>query len=400
MWGPTGWDRLFLPEMGGQISWLLPAALVLGVAGLIVTRRAPRTDRRRAAFLLWGGILVVTGATISFSQGIIHPYYTVALAPAIGALVGMGSVTLWERRESIFARLAMATTVLATAVWGWVLLDRSPSWFPALRWAIVVGGLAAAAMLVLPPRFLRKWVAAGVVAAVVVALAGPTAYSLDTAASTHSGSLPSAGPSVAGGAGPGGGPGGQGGAGGLPGQGGPGGATGLRAPGAARTGQGFPGAPGVAAGRTAGRPGATGGVAGGTGTGGAGRTGGAAGGLLNGSTPSAALVRLLQTDAGRYRWVAATTGSNSASGYQLDSGDPVMAIGGFNGTDPAPTLAQFERYVRDGDIHYYLGGGGSLGGGQGGSGDATAISTWVAAHYTAKTVGGVTVYDLTQPKAT
>jgi hypothetical protein len=73
-----------------------------------------------------------------------------------------------------------------------------------------------------------------------------------------------------------------------------------------------------------------------------------------------------------------------------------MAIGGFNGTDPAPTLAQFQQDVAAGKIHYFLAGGQGVGGGAGGSG---SIATWVAAHFTARTVGGVTVYDLTSPKS-
>jgi 4-amino-4-deoxy-L-arabinose transferase-like glycosyltransferase len=104
--------------------------------------------------------------------------------------------------------------------------------------------------------------------------------------------------------------------------------------------------------------------------------------------------------------VAATVNSNSAAGYQLATDDPVMAIGGFNGTDPAPTLAQFESYVRDGDIHYFIasggfGGGGFGGGGIGGGGtstDASQITSWVESHYTATTVDGVTLYDLTSSK--
>ena len=135
----------------------------------------------------------------------------------------------------------------------------------------------------------------------------------------------------------------------------------------------------------------------------AGRTGGAggAGGLLNGSTPSTALTALLEQDADQYTWIAATTGANSAAGYQLATGDPVMAIGGFNGTDPTPTLAQFQQYVRDGRIHYFISGGG-FGGGRGGPGGgstsstSSAISTWVSDNFTAQTVGGVTVYDLSQ----
>jgi 4-amino-4-deoxy-L-arabinose transferase-like glycosyltransferase len=94
--------------------------------------------------------------------------------------------------------------------------------------------------------------------------------------------------------------------------------------------------------------------------------------------------------------VAATVNSNSAAGYQLASDEPVMAIGGFNGTDPTPTLAQFEKYVADGKIHYFISGGGAGGFGGGGSGDdATQITSWVESHFTAKTVGGTTVYDLT-----
>jgi 4-amino-4-deoxy-L-arabinose transferase-like glycosyltransferase len=118
--------------------------------------------------------------------------------------------------------------------------------------------------------------------------------------------------------------------------------------------------------------------------------------LLNGSTPSAALTQLLQTDAGSYTWVAATVGANQAAGYQLATDDPIMAIGGFNGTDPTPTLAQFQQYVRDGKVHYFISGGRGGGGGFGGnsSGTSSAISSWVSANFTSQTVGGVTVYDL------
>ncbi len=102
----------------------------------------------------------------------------------------------------------------------------------------------------------------------------------------------------------------------------------------------------------------------------------------------------MQANAGRYRWVAAAIGSQNASGYQLASGRPVMAIGGFNGSDAAPTLAQFEAYVAAGDIHYFIGGDAS-GRSNGGSSDSQAIASWVAAHFTAQTIGGTTVYDLT-----
>ena len=117
------------------------------------------------------------------------------------------------------------------------------------------------------------------------------------------------------------------------------------------------------------------------------------GGLLNGSTPGTELTALLERDASSYTWVAATVGANNASGYQLATGDPVMAIGGFNGSDPSPTLAQFEQLVAEGRIHWFIGGEGMRG--AGGSNAAREIAAWVADTFTATTVDGVTVYDLT-----
>src|SRR5256885_295406 len=89
---------LHVVEIGGRIAWLLPAALVALGVGLYLAGRRPRTDRGRAAFLLWGGWLVVTALVFSLMRGIFHAYYTVALAPAVAALVGMGAVVLWRRR--------------------------------------------------------------------------------------------------------------------------------------------------------------------------------------------------------------------------------------------------------------------------------------------------------------
>ena len=122
------------------------------------------------------------------------------------------------------------------------------------------------------------------------------------------------------------------------------------------------------------------------------------GGLLDATTPSAAVISALRADAQRYTWVAAAVGSQSAAGLQLGTGEPVMAIGGFNGTDPSPTLAQFQQYVRDGRIHYFLAESGGGFGGFGGSGTAAEIRSWVEKTYPSRTVDGVTVYDLTAPK--
>jgi len=385
MWGPTGLDRLFNASFGGQVSWLLPAALILLVAGLAFTLTRGRTDRTRAALLLWGGSLIVTALVFSLAAGIIHPYYTVALAPSIGALVGIGSVLFWHERSRLWARLVLAAAVAATSFWSVVLLERSPGFAPGLATAVGVVGVAAAIAIVGIPLLHRAVVAVVLTAGMLAAFAGPAAYTINTVLTPHSGAIPSAGPAVTA-ANTGGSPGGF--AGGFAGRG---------------SARGFPGGFG-GGGFGGGFPGAGFGNPGGfTGGGfaiprsaGGGGFGGGGGSFLNASTPGAALVKLLETNASHYSWVGATIDANSAAGYQLATDEPIMAIGGFNGTDPAPTLARFEQYVAQGRIHYFLGSGGGFGGG---SGTSSEISRWVEQHFTATTVDGVTVYDLTQPAA-
>jgi 4-amino-4-deoxy-L-arabinose transferase-like glycosyltransferase len=431
--GGTGILRLFHAEFGGQVSWLLPAALISLAAMVWVSRRAPRTDRTRAAALLWGGWVLVTGLVFSYMNGIIHPYYMVALAPGIAALTGIGALALcgssgevvlsgphrvagsaggrpawaapWQVPLGVTGRIVTACGILATAVWAYILLDRTPDWLPWLRWVIVLGGVAAAGLVLTGPwlaanrpvaarlatsRRARLTLAAAPLGlALAAGLAGPAAYALDTVSTAHTGAIPSAGPAPAGFGRPGGFPGGQG---SFPGAGQSG-----RAPagtGAAGTGAAGTGAAGTGAAGT----GAAGALPSGTGAGGMPRAGdggfGAGGGLGGNTTVSSALTKLLEQDAGRYTWVAATEGSEGAAPLELATGDAVMAIGGFNGTDPWPTLEVFKELVAKHEIHYFVGQGSqSFGGGRGSS----AIAAWVAAHFTKQTVGGQTVYDLTEP---
>lgn len=376
-WGPTGLGRLFNDSFGGQISWLLPAALILVVVLLSATWRAPRTDRLRAATLLWGGWLAVTGLAISLGQGIIHEYYTVALAPSIGALVGIGVVHLWRRRDLLGARAVLAGVIAATAWWASELLGRTPDWHAGLRPAIAVSGLAAAALVLVPMRRLAVTVAAGGLG-LGVSMVGPVAYSWATVTTPSTGALPTAGPTAAGArGGPGGGP-GRAPADGFPGDGAalapPGGLGGNRQDGTAPPGAAGPGAARPAGGRAGARP------------------GGGVGGILGASKPSDELVSLLTDGADAYRWVAAVVSANQAAGYQLATGEAVMPIGGFNGTDPSPTLEQFQQFVADGEIHWYISGGGQ---GPGGGSGTNEIDTWVQDNFAATTVDGVTLYDLT-----
>ena len=403
--GQTGLTRLFGTDMGTQISWLLPAALLVLVAGLWLTRHRPRTDRVRAGFVLWGGWLIVNGLVFSYASGIIHPYYTVALAPPIAALVGIGVTLLWRTRRLLFSKAALAITLVVSAWWSVDLLGRDSSWHPELIWIVYLLTLLAVAGLFVPLRRVRRFstfaarssvvVAGAVILSLVVA---PGAYALETASVAHSGSLPTAGPSAGGFGGPGGV--GRGGAG----RGGFGGGNrGGTAPGGAAGTGAVPGGTGAvprgtapAAGGTA--PGGTG-AAGGFGGGRGGFGGG--GSALNESAVSSAVVAALEADASKYTWAAATVSSNEAGSIELNSNVAVMALGGFNGTDPAISLAAFEKLVAAGKVHYFYGAGtGSfIGSTQANTSDAYKIQQWVTANFTAKTVGGTTLYDLTAKKA-
>ncbi|WP_179893317.1 MULTISPECIES: ArnT family glycosyltransferase [unclassified Streptomyces] len=431
-WGDTGIGRMFNSEIGGQIAWLLPAALILLAAGLWLTRKAARTDSARAAFVAWGGALITTAAVFSFMAGIFHQYYTVALAPYVAALVAMGVTVLWEERGAWWPRAVLAGTVVVTVVWAYVLLGRTPDYLPWLRWAVLAAGLVGALGLLVVGRFGGRGLAAAVVGlSCAASLAGPAAYTVSTLNSGHQGSIVTAGPSA------GFGTGGPGGGGGRGGPGGPGGGDGGQRGGMRQPpgqGQGTP--PGQGQGNqqgnqqgnaSGGMPTAPGGTApGGTGTGtgtGAGTNpgsgegmrgggGGGMGGLLNGASVDAEAKALLEKGADDYTWVAAAVGAQNAASYQLATGEPVMAIGGFNGSDPSPTLAQFKKYVAEGKIHYFVSGGGmggGMGGGTGGgregggggmggdAGTSSEISSWVTENFTEVTVGSATFYDLTQP---
>ncbi|MEV6235368.1 glycosyltransferase family 39 protein [Lentzea sp. NPDC051838] len=302
-WGTPGWSRLLGSEMGSQIAWLLPAAVVLLLAGLWLVK-----GRGRTALALWGGWLVVTAAVFSFMNGIIHSYYTVALAPAIAAIIGIASTELWRRKDEPAAAAVLSGSLALAALQAYVLIN---SFSTPVAVIVLMSGLIAAVGLVMSMRW-------AIPVALVAALVGPTTYSFATVITPHTGALPVAGPSSM-------------------------------------------------------------------------RMGG--GGLLDATTADTELVSLLQADADRYRWAAATVGSNNAAGLQLSSGQAVMAIGGFNGTDPSPTLAEFQEMVRNGQIHYFIASNGRMMGG-GNSGAAQEIAEWVTVNYTATTVAGTTVYAL------
>ncbi|MDT5057211.1 MAG: hypothetical protein QOF66_5577 [Mycobacterium sp.] len=333
--GSAGIGRLFGPSMGVEASWLLPAALIGLVAGLWFTRRTARTAPVRAGLLLWGGWLLVTSAVFSFMSGTVHPYYTVELAPAIAAVVGISVSELWRAKEYLTPRLVLAVMTAATGVWAFILLDRTPDWLPALRWVVLAGSVVVAAILAVRAGRLGRAVVVPVAAAALLGLTAPTAFAIYNVVHTHTGPGTMSGPSrdSAGGGGPGG-------------------------------------------------PGASLGGPGGRGPGGA-------------EADNAALAQLVVgVDS---RWAAASVGSFTVSGLELKTGASIMAIGGFTGSDNSPTLAQFQSYVADHQVRYFIGG--DRGGpSRGKSGPAQEITAWVKQNFTPTDVGGTTVYDLSQTR--
>ena len=475
--GAAGLQRLFGDEFGREISWLLPGAAILLIGGLWLTWRRPRTDLARAGLIVFGGWLLIVGVTFAYMQGTIHPYYTVALAPAIGALVGIGGVLAWHRarqprtvrapdpapipevptpevtspwaspavprpRPAAGPRAAywlLAVTVIVNGGWDIVLWHDNSSFHPSLAdiaiavAVIAVAGLAAVALW---SRAGRRLLAA-TAAVTGLALAVPSAaWAFGTAATAHTGSIPDAVSGTGAGGGFGGAPSGSGvasdsgtgtpptAASGALGNSNACAGTGSRgdaassgsgtsstsdapaaqgAPGASGQQTGTPpgsgtGSPPTGTGSGTGSPGYSGATGSGstrcTGSGSGTRDGlgqGGSGGGLGGNVSSALVAALKATTT---RWAAAVEGSQSAASLELATGGKaVMAMGGFTGSDPAPTLAQFEAWVRAGEITYYLAGGGGAGG-PGGGGSSSQITSWVAAHFKSETIGGQTGYVL------
>ena len=392
MWGETGLFRLWTSDFGDQITWLAPIAFAGIILGLIAATPAKKgqvyfgrfylgkrehevdpdtvTRVRRAQIVIFGAWLIVTWLVFSFMAGIFHAYYTVALSPAIAVLVAICGASLLELRDRPWMPGIAGLLIAVTSAWDMALILRSGS-FAWLGVCVgVVGAVAGLALCIiafwmqdcLPATWplALKCGARGVVAIGIIALlAGPIVWTACTISTGHIGSIVTAGPGGSMGGGPGGsGPSGNGAA-----DGGGGTAPDGSSSESASDGNGAD-------------------------------TPGGGSGLLGGGSANESLVELLTQNASSYHWAAATTGSQNAASYQLASELPVMAIGGFNGSDPAPTLDEFKAYVAQGLIRYYIASGGMGGTQMGGSSAASEIAEWVAQNYTAQTIGNTTVYDL------
>ncbi|MCX4091693.1 ArnT family glycosyltransferase [Nocardia sp. alder85J] len=351
----TGPTRMFAGEIGFEISWLLPAAVVAFLVVLVLRWRTPRTDLVRGAAVLFGLWLLIDAVAFSAMQGGMHAYYTLAIAPAVAGSVALGAFEAWRRRGDALGRGAGALLVAAAGGWAFVLLHRNADWQPWLRWTILAVTAVAVVVLLattVPPVGRRVPVRATAVLlalGLVGGLAGSTAYAAATLPESHTGGGPSVGPA---------------------------------------------------------RPDAQSGVfamfrkqlmV-----------------MMGGSDYDPQLVSQLQ--ATRTRWAAAIDRSGPAAGLELAGHIPVMAIGGFTSEDPTPTLARFQDLVHTHQISYYLAAEVKLpdawrtdksaaaksdaapyspaAGWWHPVGD-TEIYDWVSAHYPARHLDGLVVYDLT-----
>jgi 4-amino-4-deoxy-L-arabinose transferase-like glycosyltransferase len=366
--GDVGLLRLFDDQFFGQIAWLIPLAIVCLVVGMFRRRWAHRTDLAFAGYLLWGSWFVVTAIVFSYMSGIIHSYYAVALAPAIAALVGAGLVDLWNSHVRIWlGGVAVGIVCLGSAWFGSILLDRTPTFDPGLGSVAIV--LAALALLVLVVVSLpaiaerapvKRIALVAATLGVCATLLAPTAYAIDTTSIAYGGGDPHPGPGTMSGMGGFGG--------GLP---------------AGIPNGGFP------AGVSGGLPS--------TGLPSTGLPGD--GGGLGGNSSDSALLEYLVANRGTAAWIVAATSAQEAGSIEIATGLPVMAMGGFTGSDPAPTLDQLKSYIASGKLRFVLAGGGfggGFGGGPGGfgGGDGTDRNSWVTSTCKLVSYGGsATLYD-------
>jgi 4-amino-4-deoxy-L-arabinose transferase-like glycosyltransferase len=329
--GPAGPFRLLGTTLGGQVSWLL----VLAVLGLLVAATRVswrRLDKRAHSLVLWGTWLLTAGTFFSVAE-FFHEYYTVMLAPAIAALAAIGVATLWrEYRARGWRGWLLPAVLLASAAAQAYILRDYPAWSRWLTPLVVGTCLVAAGALVVarlrPRRLVRvALVAAGV--AVTSLLVAPTTWAAYSVLNGTNGSLPTAGPS-------------------------------------AQTRDGFGDSRMGGAGAFGGMNGTRGGAPA-FGAGFAGGAPGGAGGRDMRDRVDTGLIRYLETHQGHATYLVATASSMNASSIIIATGKPVMALGGFGGSDQILTVQQLARLVANGTVQYFLLQSGGPGGAPSGS---------------------------------
>jgi 4-amino-4-deoxy-L-arabinose transferase-like glycosyltransferase len=358
----SGWAKLLGEEYGPQIGWLYPLAVLALVFGLVWVGQARRSRQVRAGFVMWGTWLLTVGLVFSKMSAIPHTAYMSSLAPPLAALSAAGIVLFWRAYRAGGRRAwLLSAAVAAEVAWALFLWRDYSGFLPWARDALVVAGAAAIVVLTaakLSRRGRTLVVSTALTAATAAMLAAPAAWAASVLDTKYGGSSfnASAGPTLRGGlhfaVDPVG--------------------SGAVGPGRRGGGSGHASFPG-----TAGTPGTA-----------------PAGGLAGGTTTT-----LTAAEQRIYQYVSAhrdgagylmATGSWIEAGtYILATGQEVLAMGGFTGSVPEPTLAGVRELVRTGQLRFFLiSGTGSTAGQGGGIGQpnpaasaqgttAVAIDSWV-----------------------
>jgi len=314
--GPQSLFRLLNHQIGGQVGWLIPLALI----GLLVAWGRPRwrkIDSRQTMLLMFGTWGVVE--VIFFSEaGFFHRYYLSTLSPALSALSGIGVVALWRLfRSSTWTALILPATLAGTAAVQFRILAIYPFWQsriePALIAAIVVSVVAFVVNWLLRcSTRLRSGLAPATIglvalASLLVVFAAPAVWSYTTIDRGYNGALPIAGPDAE--------------------------ATSshtLHSPLSDQTAS----IDAVVRAELKPRP-------------------------LSATKPvvtdsGQVIMNFLDAHRGRDVYVVAVLSSREADPIIVNTGESVMTLGGFSGADPIVTIASIKRMIKANDVRFFL----------------------------------------------
>ncbi|GIP20980.1 glycosyltransferase family 39 protein [Paenibacillus sp. J22TS3] len=357
--GTPGALRLFQTELSGQASWLLPFVL-FGLIALFAGIRRNQITQKHKEGLFW--LAWLGPAMVFFSiAGFFHHYYLIMLAPPIAALAGAGFMAMWKayRERDGWQTWLLPISIVLTAAFQYYIVQAYDSTI-GMGWSILIAaaGVTAAVLLILIRSQEKAWKQAAVMAGLLVLLIGPAYWALTPITYGLNSMIPQAGPGTADGRGMG-----------FPGGGGQGGMTppGMNAEG--NSGSSGDTAPAAGSDRTAGS------AASSDSTRSDFRMDGGRGGE-SGQVNAKLLAYLKKNNTGQ-TYLFATNNYGTAAPYMIDEGQSVIIMGGFSGSDPVYTTEKLEAMVKSNKVKYFL-----VGGGMGGRGGSTEITSWIKEHGT------------------
>ncbi len=330
-----GITRFLQPQFSAQFAWFLPLAIAgVGITIWFVIRRHG-TSQQRSFLVLCAAWFVCSATVLAMMTGIVHPYYAISTVPSLSCLAALTATHLARRLASGLVRLASGLVLATCLILGFITVSRSVSEFPWVPPVLLAAGSLAVAIALLPPvKRQRQTVPVLLIGASI--LLGPTIWSVNTVLSPHVGAGVVAGPST----------------------------LGIRSDHPDRT-QLPPGTPPTF---TA---------------------------VMFGDVPSPKVLERITASPPSVRWAAAVVGSETAANYQLDSSRAILAVGGFDGTDPFPTLEQFQTMARQGSVGLFVI--------QNlppltveGRGESARIVQWVENNFQPEMIDGASIYRLTQ----